>query len=110
MNNHQGLDPHNTKEIILDISGNLTQIGKWTLKGFREQKANIELYLRLTRKNVNTLAERELGKKLQPMFDDFCKKYEKLEKDYERGITDHKGWASVMHALAKNLDSSAHLA
>lgn len=106
---HQVQEPHNTQEIILDISGNLKQIGKWTLKGFRQQQSNIELYLRLTRKNMNTISERQLGKKFQTTYEDVCMQYEKLEKEYERGIADHKLWANVMHTLAKSLENTAHL-
>lgn|GEM_PF-5953350 len=108
-NPHQALDPNNTQEIISDISGNLRQIGKWTLKGFRQQQANIALYLKLTRKNVATVSERTLSTKFQAKFDDFCREYGKLEKLYEKGITDHKEWAGIMQKLANDLDSASKL-
>lgn len=101
------MDPTNTQEIISDISGNLRQIGKWTLKGFRQQQANIALYLKLTRKNVATVSERALSAKLQAKFDDFCREFVKLEKLYEKGITDHKEWAGVMQKLANDLDKAS---
>lgn len=81
----------------------------WTLKGFNRRNENIRLFLKLTRKNVNALRDREFSKKFQPTFNEFCQTYEKLEKEYERGITNHKGWAHVMHTLAVTLDSNVHL-
>lgn len=92
-----------------DISGNLRQIGKWTLKGFRQQHANIGLYLRLTRKSVATVAERTLSVPFRAAFDDFCREYGKLEKLYEEGITDHKAWAGIMQKLANDLDCASQL-
>lgn len=85
------------------------QIGRWTLKGFREQQTNIELFLKLTRKNVDALNGRELGRKFQPSFDTFCKKYDKLEKEYRNGIVDHRIWGKLMHSLSSDLTQSSHL-
>ena len=105
---HQGIEPNNTEEIVLDISGNLKQIRKWTLQGFRQQQKNIDLYLRLTRKNVSSLCQRSLSAKFKPEFTDFCKEFTKLETLYEKGITDHKAWAASMHDLAVGLDKAVH--
>lgn len=107
---HQTPVPYNTQEIVLDIASNLMQIGKWTLKGFRQQQPNIELFLKLTRKNVKALSDRELSSKFRPTFDDFCKEYDKLEDEYKKGITDHQEWANVLHTLANSLNTKSHLA
>lgn len=106
---HQSQAPQNSQEIVLDITANLRQIEAWTLKGFTQRQKSIGLFLELTRKNVKALSNRELGKKFRPMFDEFCREYEKQERVYERGITDHKGWADVMSSLAKSLDRTINL-
>ena len=92
----------------MDIAGNLTQISRWTLKGFHRQQSNIELYLKLTRKNVNALSSRTLGRKFKLTFDNFCHKYDKLEKEYNAGIADHRVWANIMHTLAADLTNDSH--
>lgn len=106
---HHAVDATNSQEIVMDIVGNLTQIGKWTLKGFSQQKTNIELFLQLTRKSIMTLSGRQLNRKFQPTFDTFCQQYDKLEKEYSAGITDHQEWAQVMNRLATTLTQHSHL-
>lgn len=94
----------------MDIVSNLVQIGRWTLKGFHEQESNIALYLKLTRKNMKALSDRDLNKKFQPTFHAFCKSYEKLETEFEKGITDHRVWAGTITKLAQDLTRDSHLA
>jgi hypothetical protein len=107
---HTPIDPTNSREIIQDIAGNLIQIGNWTLKGFTEQQSNITLFLKLTRKNINALSERNLREKFRPTFHQFCTQYGKLEKEYQDGIVDHQKWAKLLHTLANTLHRQSLLA
>lgn len=107
---HQSIDPTNSREIIQDIAGNLIQIGNWTLKGFSQQQSNITLFLKLTRKNIDALSERNLREKFRPTFDQFCTQYAELEKEYQHGIADHQKWAKLLHALANTLHRQSLLA
>lgn len=107
---HPVFDPQNHQEIVLDIVSNLTQISSWTLRGFSKQHTNIDLYLRLTRKNVNALATRTLHTGFRSVFATFCKNYSKLEQEYEKGIMDHKTWAATLKECAENLTKHSHLA
>ncbi len=96
-------EPHNNREIILDITGNLVQIGKWTLKGFSRQRQNIELYLRLTRRNVDELTKRDLGSPIRRPFDAFRSEFDSLERQYADGIADHRIWANSITGIAVTL-------
>lgn len=107
---HRTFDPQNHQEIVLDIVSNLTQISSWTLRGFSKQRVNIDLYLRLTRKNVNALATRTLNTRFQSIFRTFCKKYDTLEQEYKKGLLDHKTWATTLKECAENLTKHSHLA
>jgi len=93
---------------VLDIAGNLTQIGQWTLKGFHKEQTNIALFLKLTRKDINALSAFTLPDSFRPTFKKFCKAYDKLEEEYRKGITDHRIWAKDMHAFAVDLTKNSH--
>lgn len=77
---------------------------------FQKQKANIELYMKLTRKGTETLSERDFSAAFQSSFDEFCKQYDKLEKEYYKGLSDHHGWANSLETLARALRKDSHLA
>jgi len=92
------------------MAENLKQIGDWTLKGFRERKENIELFLKLTRKDVNQLQRFPLAPAFVPKFKKICAAYDKLESEYRSGIVDHRVWASSIHACAQDLTKQSALA
>ncbi len=83
------------------------QIGKWTLKGFHQEEKNIALYILLTRKNIDALSGRPLGRKFRVRFGSFCEKYHKLEEEYDKGIVDHRVWANDLKNLATKLTSTS---
>jgi hypothetical protein len=93
----------------MDTAENLTQIGTWALKSFVKDRSRIELFLRLTRKNLNAL----LGFPLSPSFDSGFQKFNhsfgRLEKEYSVGITDHSIWANRMLTWGTTLTQSVKL-
>lgn len=107
---HRHFDPQNHQEILVDIVSNLTQISTWTLRGFSKQHDNIDLYLRLTRKNVNALTARTLGTRFRSPFHTFCEEFDKLEREYTKGIVDHRIWAATLKDCAESLTKHSHLA
>lgn len=101
--------PQNQRDIVLDIAENLTQIGNWTLQGFTQEKGRIELYLRLTRKDVNALLGFPLKPGFDPDFKKICRSFNRLEKEYHTGISDHRIWANWMISLGNTITQSAKL-
>lgn len=87
---------NNQRDLVLDTAENLTQIGHWTLAGFAKEQKQIELYLKLTRKNLKALETFPLSPTFLTGFKKFCDCYTKLEKEYIAGLTDHKVWANDM--------------
>jgi hypothetical protein len=101
--------PHNQRDIVLDIADNITQIGQWTAKSFLKEKGNIELFLKLTRKDMDALSRFPVPAAFQATFDNFCDEYCKLEAEYHAGISDHHTWAKGLSTLALNLTANSHL-
>jgi len=97
------LPPTNQRDIVLDIADNLKQISKWTLKGFHKEQRNIELFLKLTRKDLDELIRFPLPVAFTPKFKKFCRAYNKLEDEYRSGIVDHRVWANWMQTCAQDL-------
>ncbi len=89
---------------------NLKQVSDWTLKGFQERKEHITLFLKLTRKDVKQLTRFPLTAAFEPKFQKFCKVYDKLETEYQKGITDHRVWAGELKSAAAELSKHATLA
>lgn len=92
---------------MLDIAGNLREIAQWTRKGFPRDHERIELFLHLTRKDLNALMTFPLTGKVQSKFQTFCTNYKKLEDEYKKGITDHKAWADSMMTWSITLTQNA---
>lgn len=81
---------------MLDTAENLTQIGTWAQKSFIKEQPRIELFLRLTRKNLNALLGFPITPSFDPGFQKFNHSFDRLEKEYRSGITDHAIWARHM--------------
>lgn len=94
----------------MDIADNLRQVGEWTLKGFHERQEHITLYLKLTRKDVKQLMRFPLATAFIPKFTKFCKVYDKIEAEYQKGISDHRIWARTVNDCAEELSKAAPLA
>ncbi len=87
----------------MDTAENLNQIGEWTRTCFTQEQVRIELFLELTRKNVNALLTFPLPPAFSSEFSKFCTSYEKLEKEYKAGDMDRAKWADSILALSKKL-------
>jgi hypothetical protein len=97
----------NQRDLVLDTAENLTQIGAWSLTGFTKEKSRIELFLKLTRKNLNALLSFPMTGSFDSDFKKFCDHYDKLEAEYKAGVVDHNAWAKRMIEWANNLSQSA---
>lgn len=95
---------------MLDTAENLTQIGNWSLVSFTKEKGRIELFLKLTRKNLNALLTFPPTPTFKPTFKQFSDSYDKLEAEYREGVIDHKVWAQDMLTWGNNLYHCAKLA
>ena len=93
----------------MDTAENLTQVASWTLNRFVPEKDRIELYLRLIRKDINALLSFPLSTSFNPGFSDFCSRYEKMELEYKKGLTDRTVWANKMIKWADLLTKSVNL-
>lgn len=99
----------NQRDLLIDTAENLTQIGEWTLHSFTKEQEQIELYLALTRKNINALSTFPLSPALEASFTKFCKSYEKLEQEYRTGLSDQKKWATEVMTWAVTLTENVSL-
>jgi len=101
--------PSNQRDIVLDIAGNLTQIGNWALSSFAKDQSRIELFLKLTRRNLDALLSSPVSPGFEPSFRKFCAEYKKREEEYRTGIVDRQAWANHMIAWADRLTQNAIL-
>lgn len=99
----------NQRDLVLDTAENLTQIGTWARAGFAKEGQRIELFLRLTRKNLNALLGFPLSTSFNPGFQKFNHSFARLEKEYRVGITDHTVWANRMLTWGATLTQSVKL-
>ncbi|MEK7141049.1 MAG: hypothetical protein AAB800_00720 [Patescibacteria group bacterium] len=99
----------NQRDIILDTADNLTQIGEWARDCFHKEQERIELFLTLTRKNLNSLQGFPLSKEFVRDYKKFCSGFEKLEEEYRIGITDRSEWSKGILKWASSLTQSSHL-
>lgn len=88
----------------MDTAENLTQIGEWTKECFTTEQVRIELFLGLTRKNVNALMTFPLPPTFASEFAKFCAQYELLENEYKSGLSDKNKWAASIMKLADTLN------
>ncbi len=84
------------RDLVLDTAENLTQIGTWAQKSFVKDKSRIELFLRLTRKNLNALLGFPVSASSDSGFQKFNHSFGMLEKEYLAGVTNHSVWANRM--------------
>lgn len=91
------------------MADNLRQISSWTMKGFHQQQKNIDLYLKLSRKDLNELQRFPLPKAFLPSFKKLCKAFDELEGEYREGISDHREWATSMQTCAADLVKQSKL-
>lgn len=91
------------RDLVLDTAGNLTQIGTWAVAGFTKDKEKIELFLKLTRKNLNALSGFPLSGTFDPGYKKFIRSFVKLEKEYRAGVGDPKKWGTGMLTWGKTL-------
>lgn len=93
----------------MDTAENLTQIGHWALSSFAKERQRIELFLKLTRKNLNALSDFPLSSAFDPGFKKFSNSFTKMEKEYQAGLVDPSAWAQLMHKWGKTLSESVKL-
>ncbi len=79
------------------------------MKGFHQQQKNIELFLKLSRKDLNELERFPLPTAFHPAFKKLCKTFGELESEYKKGIGDHRKWATNMQACATELIKQSKL-
>lgn len=91
----------------MDISENLTQISSWILINFSQEQKRIELYLHLTRKDINALSTFPMEPDADTDFKKNCRSFNKLEKEYHDGTTSHKILADWMITLRTNFLKNA---
>jgi hypothetical protein len=99
----------NQLDIVLDTADNLNQIGHWTLDCFQKEQKRIELFLMLTRKNLDALHSFDLPSAFMSDFKKFSESFDKLEKEYQTGLVDQKLWANGMIKWASTLTQSSAL-
>jgi hypothetical protein len=78
----------------MDTVENLTQIGQWTLGCYQKERNRIDLYLSLTRKNLNALLGFPLSPAFGRNFQKFSLSFSKLEEEYRTGKVDRTVWAN----------------
>ena len=97
------------RDLVMDTAENLTQIGTWARGSFVKDQSRIELFLKLTRKNLNA----PLGFPLSPSFDSgfqkFNQSFGRLEKEYRTGIVNRSAWANGMLTWGTTLTQNVKL-
>lgn len=76
---------------------------------FAKDKPQIDLYLTLTRKNLDALLSSSVPEAFEPMFQKFASKFKKLEDEYHAGVVDQKAWAQWMLTWGTNFTQNASL-
>lgn len=84
-------------------------MGSWAVRSFVKDKSRIELFLRLTRKNLNALSKFPLSGAFDPGFKKFCHSFTRLEKEYHGGIGDASVWGNGMLKWGTTLTESVKL-
>ena len=103
---HSNYSAETQRDLVLDTAENLTQIGQWSLQSFSRERSRIELFLKLTRKNLNALSNFPLSPAFDPSFKKFSNSFTRLEKQYREGIVDPENWAHGMLVSATTLTQS----
>jgi len=97
------------RDLVMDTADNLTQIGTWAGCSFVKDRTRIELFLRLTRKNLNALLGFPLSPSFNHCFHKFCNSFTRLEKEYRVGIVNRSAWANGMLAWGTTLTQNVKL-
>lgn len=97
------------RDLVLDTAENLTQIGTWALTNFIKDRPRIELFLKLTRKNLNALSGFPLSSAFDPGYKKFSRSFVRLENEYRAGVEDPKVWGNGMLAWSTTLSQSVKL-
>lgn len=97
------------RDLVMDTAENLTQIGTWAQKSFVKEQHRIELFLKLTRKNLNALLGFPLSPSFNPEFQKFCSSFTRLEKEYRVGIVNRSAWANGMLTWGTTLTQNVKL-
>jgi hypothetical protein len=106
---HSNYSSATQRDLVMDTAGNLTQIGTWARGSFVKESRRIELFLRLTRKNLNALLGFPISASFDPCFHKFSNSFTRLEKEYHIGIVDHSLWANRILSWGNTLTKSAKL-
>ncbi len=106
---HSNFSSATQRGLVLDTAENLTQIGSWALGNFAKDQTRIELFLKLTRKNLNALSDFPLLPTFAPGFKKFCNSFARLEKEYTTGIVDRTVWAKGMLKWGTTLTGTSKL-
>lgn len=97
------------RDLVMDTAENLTQIGTWALASFAKDRTRIELFLKLTRKNLNALSGFPLSSAFDPGYQKFSRSFTRLEHQYRAGIGDPKVWGHGMLTWGITLTKSVTL-
>ena len=97
------------RDLVLDTAENLTQIGTWAHGSFAKEGQRIELFLRLTRKNLNALLDFPLSPSFDSGFQKFNQSFGRLEKEYRTGIVNRSAWANRMFTWGTTLTQNVKL-
>ena len=106
---HSNYSSATQRDLVLDTAENLTQIGDWALGSFSKEHQRIELFLKLTRKNLNALLDFPVSPSFGPSFKKFCHSFARLEKEYRSGISDRTVWANGMRKWGTTLTQTVNL-
>ena len=106
---HSNYSDATARDLVMDTAENLTQIGTWARDSFVKDQSRIELFLKLTRKNLNALLGFPLSAPFDSGFQKFTHSFGRLEKEYLTGITNHSVWAHRMLTWGTTLTQNAKL-
>lgn len=101
--------PKNQRDILLDISENLSQLSEWMLNNFLNEQKRIALYFTLTRKDINALLNFPLNPEVDEDFKKSCESFSELEKEYQKGNINHQKLAEWMDSLKTDFTKTASL-
>lgn len=106
---HSNYSTATQRDLVMDTAENLIQIGNWARASFAKDRTRIELFLKLTRKNLDALSGFPLSPSFNPGFRKFCNSFTRLEKEYSAGIVDHGVWADRMLTWGATLTQNVKL-
>lgn len=99
----------NQRDLVLDTAENLTQIGSWAVSDFIKESKRIELFLKLTRKNLDALLGFPILPAFNPCFQKCSNSFTRLEKEYQVGVINCGAWAKRVITLGTTLTENVKL-